>query len=370
MPESVPVYKKITALLKKRVNSMRVDDRVPSEAALCQEFSVSRMTVNKVIESLTKEGILYRIKGSGTFVRSRPAIGRQALRFLLPCPDFFAYDCTYNLQTILCGVMRQAAATGLEVRCVPVSKVNNPEIIDRKVFEDFDVETTVFITGSWFQKIFPIIRSKCCKTIFLDHSGRDGKKHPQFLRKGLVITINSRSLMAEAVMRIADAGRRKIGYVYDNYPQDDPLNTGFNDGLASVGLSATPERQLYFGNYDQTRNSLLDPKNDYDALVVSSPLIIGPVAGMLREAGRKIPDDVAVLVYHDHRKLLDFDPPLSAAAMPFMRIGRDVARLLAEGGTISGVKEYSGVIFERESLRRGAGSNPNPECAPDSTALP
>ncbi|WP_042013034.1 histidine utilization repressor [Aeromonas fluvialis] len=47
--------------------------RIPTEAALCERFGVSRMTVNKALRELTAEGWLVRTAGSGSFVADRRA---------------------------------------------------------------------------------------------------------------------------------------------------------------------------------------------------------------------------------------------------------------------------------------------------------
>ncbi|MCS3461591.1 histidine utilization repressor [Aeromonas sp. BIGb0445] len=46
-------------------------DRIPTEAALCEQFAVSRMTVNKALRELVAEGWLNRTAGSGSFVADR-----------------------------------------------------------------------------------------------------------------------------------------------------------------------------------------------------------------------------------------------------------------------------------------------------------
>lgn len=43
-------------------------DRVPSEAELCAQFGVARMTVSRALNALVGEQVLHRVKGSGTFV--------------------------------------------------------------------------------------------------------------------------------------------------------------------------------------------------------------------------------------------------------------------------------------------------------------
>ena len=42
--------------------------KLPTEAAFCQEFGVSRTTVRTALQQLTVEGYVYRVQGRGTFV--------------------------------------------------------------------------------------------------------------------------------------------------------------------------------------------------------------------------------------------------------------------------------------------------------------
>lgn len=44
--------------------------RVPSENELASQFNVSRMTARRALQELTKQGVLYRTQGVGSFVAS------------------------------------------------------------------------------------------------------------------------------------------------------------------------------------------------------------------------------------------------------------------------------------------------------------
>lgn len=72
MPERARVkYKRIKDDLKKKIASgeWRSGDRIPSEAQLCKQYNVSRITVSRAIHDLVESGHLSRIQGKGTFVR-------------------------------------------------------------------------------------------------------------------------------------------------------------------------------------------------------------------------------------------------------------------------------------------------------------
>ena len=73
----VPRYYEIEQAIRARVAGLRPGDALPSDAELCEEFRVSRMTARTAMQRLTQEGIVERIPGRGTFVAEQP-VHRQA----------------------------------------------------------------------------------------------------------------------------------------------------------------------------------------------------------------------------------------------------------------------------------------------------
>jgi GntR family transcriptional regulator, histidine utilization repressor len=66
----LPAYEQVKAWVRQHIGSgqWKPGDPVPSEAALMQQFGISRMTVNRALRELAAEGLVTRIQGSGTRV--------------------------------------------------------------------------------------------------------------------------------------------------------------------------------------------------------------------------------------------------------------------------------------------------------------
>jgi DNA-binding GntR family transcriptional regulator len=62
-----PPYRQVAGILRARIASGELHGRVPSERALAQEYGVALNTVRKAVAVLKDEGLIYTIKGWGTF---------------------------------------------------------------------------------------------------------------------------------------------------------------------------------------------------------------------------------------------------------------------------------------------------------------
>jgi GntR family transcriptional regulator of arabinose operon len=83
----------------------RPGERLPSEAALCERFQASRITVAKAFQSLQQDNLVTRRPGSGTYVKNPEE--KTSLRFGLLIPDLGTTDI---FEPICQGIMRSPAA--------------------------------------------------------------------------------------------------------------------------------------------------------------------------------------------------------------------------------------------------------------------
>src|SRR5919206_3918858 len=72
-------YREIERYLRGLVEGASPGDPLPSEAELCERFSVSRMTVRQALAELTNDGLVERRRCQGTFVTHRPVHRRPGV---------------------------------------------------------------------------------------------------------------------------------------------------------------------------------------------------------------------------------------------------------------------------------------------------
>lgn len=66
----VPCYSQLSKILLEQIRSgsLSPGGRLPTESAISKKYKLNRHTVRRAIESLAEEGMVYKIKGKGTFL--------------------------------------------------------------------------------------------------------------------------------------------------------------------------------------------------------------------------------------------------------------------------------------------------------------
>jgi GntR family transcriptional regulator len=68
----VPYYHQLREILLGRLEGdLSPGDKLPSEGELCETYGVSRTVVRQTLGELAQEGLIYKVKGKGTYVSDR-----------------------------------------------------------------------------------------------------------------------------------------------------------------------------------------------------------------------------------------------------------------------------------------------------------
>jgi DNA-binding LacI/PurR family transcriptional regulator len=137
----------------------------------------------------------------------------------------------------------------------------------------------------------------------------------------------------QAVARLLDGGRHRIATIAG--PQDMGVGlarlAGYRQAIAAV--SEVDEALVEPGDFSESSGvaamrRLIERRPDLDAVFVASDLMAAGALRVLREAGRRVPEDVAVVGFEDSTVARQTDPPLTTVHQPVEEMGRQMARLL------------------------------------------
>jgi DNA-binding LacI/PurR family transcriptional regulator len=137
-----------------------------------------------------------------------------------------------------------------------------------------------------------------------------------------------------AVQHLLDGGRRRVATIAG--PQDMPAGAdrlaGYHDALRAAGLGA--DRKLVeIADFSleggrSAMDRLLGRAPDLDAVFIASDLMAMGALSALQAAGRRVPEDVAVVGFDDSPLAAQSKPALSSVHQPIEEMGREMARLL------------------------------------------
>jgi DNA-binding LacI/PurR family transcriptional regulator len=146
------------------------------------------------------------------------------------------------------------------------------------------------------------------------------------------VDADNRDGARQAVDHLVRTGRRRIATV--SGPADLAAGrdrmAGWRDVLRAAGL---PDDLHTSGEFDldsghAATHRLLERDPHLDAVFAGSDLIALGVLQALREAGRQVPDDVAVVGFDDIPAARGSDPPLTTVRQPVEAMGARMAAML------------------------------------------
>jgi DNA-binding LacI/PurR family transcriptional regulator len=137
-----------------------------------------------------------------------------------------------------------------------------------------------------------------------------------------------------AVAHLIGQGRRKVAAIAG--PQDMGVGvarlSGYRAALKAAKIPAD-ESAVAYGDFSEASGAtamrtLLDRHPNLDAVFAASDLMAVGALRVLREYGRRVPQDVAVVGFEDSVIARQTEPALTTVHQPVEAMGREMARLL------------------------------------------
>lgn len=149
------------------------------------------------------------------------------------------------------------------------------------------------------------------------------------------VGIDNRAAAGEAVAHLIGLGHRRIGLINSDqrYLYARQRRLGYDEAMQAAGLAVDPSWRRTVDGLDYAAGSAatLAMMAQADAptaiFAVSDTLAIG-VLSALRQLGKRVPEDVAVVGFDDIALAAQVAPGLSTVAQPMLELGATAARLL------------------------------------------
>jgi DNA-binding LacI/PurR family transcriptional regulator len=303
----------------------------PTLEAVAQRAGVSRATVSRVVNGSTtvampiQEAVRRAIRELGYVpnlaARSLVTQRTDSIALILPEAATRVFSDDQFFPGIILGVSQELEAADKQLVLMLAGSVASHDRVER------------YVTGRHVDGV-----------LFASLHGLDPL--PAALAEiGIPVVCNGRPLgpaivpyvdvdhvggVARAVRHLLDSGRRRIATI-----------AGPKDMVAGIERLAGYRNELpdycppIIAVGDFTRDSgmvamrqLLEDAPDLDAVFVASDLMAHGALRALRQAGRRVPDDVAVIGFDDIEMARYSDPPLTTVRQPIREIGRQMTRQL------------------------------------------
>ncbi|MZE78848.1 LacI family DNA-binding transcriptional regulator [Streptomyces xinghaiensis] len=139
-----------------------------------------------------------------------------------------------------------------------------------------------------------------------------------------------------AVAHLLAGGRRRIATItgaLDMYVAQCRLD-GYRQALEAAGVGGgrhlVAESDFTENGGRRAMAELLAREPRLDAVFAASDVMAAGALGALRAAGRRVPEDVALVGFDDSAIARHTDPPLTTVRQPIEEMGRAMARVLVE----------------------------------------
>lgn len=288
-----------------------------SEHELAARFKISRPTANRILSELSIRGQAFRSRGRSTFIRPAAAAPAGVIHYVIPDANAYDYYAFPDYYRVNLRFLRGILAAASRLRCVLNLTLVRPEahVADLEALLAVGGPTPVFlVTASYqYEAFLETCRQRNLPTVSYSgvrpasgHGVRVEAVEPYRSLLGWFFSQGAR----EAVFLERRHARQQDSWKRETF-------------LEAAGRLAIPHRVIDLSDAEKAPEALEAAwgQRPFDALVCDTDSIALRAGRALREAGRRIPEEVRLLGCDHAPEAAAFSPRFPSLDFPFEEIG-------------------------------------------------
>lgn len=345
-PSVSPAVSRITAALRERIAAHVYPrgDWLPTERALAEEFSVSRILIRAAIKELEREGLV------SCEAHRRPRVVDRTPRHLAHHAHTSSRSIALFISTspswpgtamIIRGIQEAGGhdhrlVLGTPVGSTRVAQCESEAAFLRRVLRDRDVDGVIldYIGGERNRATLEQVRAAGTPLVFLDHRPPAGFEADY-------VGVNNRRGEERIVGHVIACGHRSIGYVsnFDDISTVKERLEGYRRGLEGAGVGYREElveRDPGPPGGDAEKGCeplverLLRLREPPTAICAVSDTVAYRVMAALKSRGVRVPEDISIAGFDGVERWAPSPQFLTTVDQPFDCLGTEAVELVME----------------------------------------
>lgn len=358
MKQREPKYISLVNWIKEKIEAgeLRSGDRLYSENELSEMFHLSRQTVRHAIGMLEADGLVERVRGSGTYVGSRRgALRKKAMNIAVISTYVDGYIFPATLQSLVqtlsaAGYMTQIAFTSNRV---DEERKILEGILEKDNVDGVIVEATKGALPNPNLEYYRELQRRQIALLFFNC------KYPEL--DAPLVALDDLKVAEDAVHYLLEQGHRKIGGIFKADDGQGRLRyAGYMNALLDAGISPDGRKILWIDTEDQKnlrniRNSVLRRLTDCTAVFCYNDQVAFGLIELLQKEGFRVPGQLSVVSIDGSELSRLCVPEITSVPYPMEELGRRSAEhmlRLIEDPDFDGNYLYRPEILVRDSVKR------------------
>lgn len=357
MKQREPKYISLVNWIKEKISKRELHpgEKLYSENELSEMFGLSRQTVRHAIGILENEGLVERIRGSGTYIGSRRGIVRKKT---MNIAVISTYVDGYIFPQTLQGIVQTLSAAGYMTQ---IAFTNNRVDNERRILEGIlekdnvdgvIVEATKSALPNPNLEYYRELQKRQISLLFFNCI------YPEL--DAPIVALDDMHVAEDAVAYLISQGHRKIGGIFKADDGQGKLRyAGYVEALLKEGLSVDDRKILWIDTEDQKalkniRNSVLRRLTDCTAVFCYNDEVAYGLVELLQKEGFRVPGQLSIVSIDGSELSLLAEPQITSVPYPMEELGQKAAQnmlRLIDEPDFDGNSLYRPSILVRDSVR-------------------